>query len=133
MHQLNPNTQQLQVIDLKPQNKENHQSKQQNDHNNNLKSEFFKTQPQSFFLNNLPKQKRDPQNVENYIQEIMEYTIEQQKEFRVNPNYMEWQKDIDKNMRQILIDWLIDVSVKFKLLNETVFIAVNLIDRYLQE
>ena len=34
-------------------------------------------------------------------------------------------------MRAILIDWLIEVHLKFKLLPETLFLTVNLIDRYL--
>ena len=34
-------------------------------------------------------------------------------------------------MRCILIDWIIDIHLKFKLKNETLFIAVNLIDNYL--
>jgi cyclin B len=35
-------------------------------------------------------------------------------------------------MRAILIDWLIEVHLKFKLLPETLFLTVNLIDRYLE-
>ncbi len=35
-------------------------------------------------------------------------------------------------MRSILIDWLIEVHLKFKLVPETLFLTVNLIDRYLQ-
>jgi hypothetical protein len=34
-------------------------------------------------------------------------------------------------MRAILIDWLVDVHLKFKLLPETLFLTVNYIDRYL--
>jgi hypothetical protein len=34
-------------------------------------------------------------------------------------------------MRAILIDWLIDVHLKFKLLPETLYITVGIIDRYL--
>jgi G2/mitotic-specific cyclin-B, other len=33
-------------------------------------------------------------------------------------------------MRQILIGWLFEVHLKFKLLPETLFLTVNLIDRY---
>ena len=36
-------------------------------------------------------------------------------------------------MRAILIDWLVDVHLKFKLLNETLFLTVNMIDRYLEK
>lgn len=34
-------------------------------------------------------------------------------------------------MRAILIDWLVEVHLKFKLLPETLYLTVNLIDRYL--
>ena len=33
-------------------------------------------------------------------------------------------------MRQILIGWLVEVHLKFKLLPETLFLTVNIIDRY---
>ena len=36
-------------------------------------------------------------------------------------------------MKAILIDWLIDVYTKYKLFPQTMYIAVNLIDRYLEK
>jgi hypothetical protein len=36
-------------------------------------------------------------------------------------------------MRGILIDWLIEVHLKFKLMPETLYMTVNLIDRYLEK
>jgi len=42
------------------------------------------------------------------------------------------QNDINEKMRSILVDWLVEVHVKFKLLPETLFLTVNLIDRYLE-
>jgi cyclin B len=45
---------------------------------------------------------------------------------------MSTQRDINEKMRAILIDWLIEVHLKFKLLPETLFLCVNLIDRYLE-
>ena len=47
--------------------------------------------------------------------------------------YMSRQTDINEKMRAILIDWLVDVHLKFKLVNETLFLAVNMIDRYLEK
>ena len=35
-------------------------------------------------------------------------------------------------MRQILVSWLVEVHLKFKLLPETLYITVNLVDRYCQ-
>ena len=45
---------------------------------------------------------------------------------------MEYQNDINEKMRRILIDWLIDVHLKFKLVLETLYLTVNLIDHYLE-
>lgn len=46
--------------------------------------------------------------------------------------YMKIQTDINERMRSILIDWLIEVHLKFKLVPETLYLTVNLIDRYLE-
>ena len=43
------------------------------------------------------------------------------------------QTELNEKMRSILVDWLVDVHIKFKLQPETLFLAVNLIDRYLSQ
>lgn len=50
-----------------------------------------------------------------------------------NPAYMEMQKDLAWKMRGILVDWLIQVHSRFRLLPETLFLAVNIIDRFLSQ
>ena len=45
----------------------------------------------------------------------------------------EMQTDIHEKMRAILVDWLVDVHYKFKLVPETLYLTINLIDRYLQK
>ncbi len=52
-------------------------------------------------------------------------------ETRPRTNYMDLQDDINPSMREILTDWLIEVHLKFKLLPETLYLTVNLIDRFL--
>ena len=47
------------------------------------------------------------------------------------PVYMENQSHINERMRAILVDWLVEVHLKFKLVPETLYLTVNLIDRYL--
>jgi G2/mitotic-specific cyclin-B, other len=47
--------------------------------------------------------------------------------------YMVIQSDINEKMRAILIDWLVDVNVKFKLVPEVLFMTVNIIDRFLSK
>lgn len=36
-------------------------------------------------------------------------------------------------MRAILVDWIIEVHLKFRLLPETLFLTIELIDRYLAQ
>lgn len=54
-----------------------------------------------------------------------------QSKYLVSPSYMDKQTDINEKMRSILIDWLVEVHHKFKLVPETLYVTVNLIDRYL--
>jgi hypothetical protein len=51
--------------------------------------------------------------------------------FRVNPDYMRYQSDVNEKMRSILIDWLIDVHFKFKLCLRTLFLCINIVDRFM--
>jgi len=51
--------------------------------------------------------------------------------FTSRPLYIEFQFDINRKMRAILIDWLIDVHCKFKLVPATLYLTVNSIDRFL--
>jgi cyclin A len=44
---------------------------------------------------------------------------------------MQKQPDITPNMRCILVDWLVEVSEEYKLNTETLYLAVNYIDRFL--
>lgn len=44
---------------------------------------------------------------------------------------MSSQREIDWNVRGVLIDWLIDIHGKFRLLPETLFLATNIVDRFL--
>ena len=44
---------------------------------------------------------------------------------------MEKQNKLNEKMRAILIDWLVEVHHKFKLVPETLYLTVNIIDRYL--
>lgn len=73
----------------------------------------------------------DPIMVSEYVNEIFDHLREQELTCIPDPNYMLKQKDLQWKMRNILIDWLIEVHQKFKLLPETLFLTVNIIDRFL--
>lgn len=48
-------------------------------------------------------------------------------------SYMNRQVDINSKMRAILIDWITEVHLRFKLLPETLFLTVSIIDRFLEK
>lgn len=49
------------------------------------------------------------------------------------PDYMANQGEIQWSMRAILMDWLVQVHFRFALLPETLFLCVNLVDRFLSK
>ena len=87
----------------------------------------------NFIFEKKIKTKKDIQNVDEYFDDICDELFNHEEKYLVNPQYMLNQTDINHKMRAILIDWLIDVHLKYKLLPQTMYIAVNLIDRYLEK
>lgn len=75
----------------------------------------------------------DPSMCAEYVREIFEYYQELEKATMPNPTYMDHQDDLEWKMRGILVDWLIEVHQRFRLLPETLFLAVNIIDRFLSQ
>lgn len=73
----------------------------------------------------------DPLMVSEYVSEIFEYMRGLEKQIAPSPDYMEIQKELNWHSRSVLIDWLIEVQWKLKLLPETLFLSVNIIDRFL--
>lgn len=73
----------------------------------------------------------DPLMVAEYVVEIFDYYKTLEEVTMPNPDYMDHQEDLEWKMRGILIDWLIEVHTRFRLLPETLFLAVNIIDRFL--
>lgn len=73
----------------------------------------------------------DPLMVSEYVVEIFEYLKEVEIATMANPDYMDNQKELEWKMRGILVDWLLEVHTRFRLLPETLFLAVNIIDRFL--
>lgn len=73
----------------------------------------------------------DPLAVVEYVDDIYIYYRKVESCSCVPPNYMEQQSDINERMRGILVDWLIEVHYKFELMEETLYLTVNIIDRFL--
>ncbi|CAA7039738.1 unnamed protein product [Microthlaspi erraticum] len=74
----------------------------------------------------------DPQCCSLYAADIYDNIHVAELQQRPLANYMELvQRDIDPDMRKILIDWLVEVSEDYKLVPDTLYLTVNLIDRFL--
>ena len=75
----------------------------------------------------------DPQALAYYSEEIFDYLIQSETVHLPSSDYMSQQTDINYKMRAILVDWLVSVHLKFKLLPETLFQTISLLDRYLSK
>ncbi|KAF8315447.1 A/B/D/E cyclin [Clavulina sp. PMI_390] len=73
----------------------------------------------------------DPLMVSEYVVEIFQYLRKLEIETLPDPLYMNGQPDLAWKMRGILMDWLIQVHNRFRMLPETLFLAVNIVDRFL--
>ncbi|XP_053561013.1 cyclin-A1 [Bombina bombina] len=75
----------------------------------------------------------DPDSIalSEYIEDIHLYLRQAEVKHRPKPYYMRKQPDVTPAMRTILIDWLVEVGIEYKLRTETLFLAVNYLDRFL--
>jgi G2/mitotic-specific cyclin 2 len=48
-----------------------------------------------------------------------------------NPHHMDTQEELAWHIRGVLTDWLIQIHQRFRLLPETLFLCINIIDRFL--
>ncbi|KAM8827871.1 G2/mitotic-specific cyclin-B1 isoform 3-T3 [Spinachia spinachia] len=74
----------------------------------------------------------NPMLCSEYVKDIYKYLRQLEVEQNVKPAYLQGQ-EVTGNMRAILVDWLVQVSLKFRLLQETMYMTVGIIDRFLQE
>lgn len=71
--------------------------------------------------------------VPEYAADIYAYLREAELRNRPRVRYMKRQPDITSSMRNILVDWLVEVAEEYKLHRESLFLAVNYIDRFLSQ
>ncbi|KAI3444295.1 hypothetical protein Pfo_000960 [Paulownia fortunei] len=90
-------------------------------------------------LSNKPKEQIvdiDADDVNNdlavveYVEEMYKFYKSVENEGRAH-DYMDSQPEINDKMRAILIDWLVQVHHKFELSPETLYLTINIVDRYL--
>ena len=96
---------------------------------------MFKEKCDKLIFKKLPKVDQDTADLVQHVSEfcggIQNNMLEKERKWQVNFQYMDYQLQIDETTRSTLIDWLIQIHYNFKLLPETLFLTVNIIDRYL--
>ena len=70
--------------------------------------------------------------VAEYANEIFK-NMKKQEELYALTAYMSTQPKINANMRAILVDWLVEVQENFELYHETLYLAVKIVDHYLEK
>ncbi|GFY95972.1 similar to CYCLIN A3;4 [Actinidia rufa] len=84
--------------------------------------------------NEIYEESEDPQMCASYASDIYKYLhcMEMEVKRRPLPDYIEKvQKDVNANMRGILVDWLVEVAEEYKLLSDTLYLSISYIDRFL--
>ncbi|POI30152.1 hypothetical protein CIB84_006098 [Bambusicola thoracicus] len=73
----------------------------------------------------------NPQLCSDYVKDIYLYLRQLELQQSVRPYYLDG-KTINGRMRAILVDWLVQVHSRFQLLQETLYMCVAVMDRFLQ-
>ncbi|NXN84695.1 CCNB2 protein, partial [Bombycilla garrulus] len=73
----------------------------------------------------------NPQLCSDYVKDIYLYLRELELQQSVRPRYLDG-RTTNGRMRAILVDWLVQVHSRFRLLQETLYMCVAIMDRFLQ-
>ncbi|KAH3756739.1 cyclin B [Pelomyxa schiedti] len=73
----------------------------------------------------------DPMFCPEYARDIFAYCLVKEIEDRIDYTYMTRQRFVTPNMRNILVDWMVEVHHQFRLLLDTLYVAVMVVDKYL--
>jgi len=74
---------------------------------------------------------QNPLAAAHVVKEIFATYRAKESSLSARPTYMAKQTHINERMRTIVVDWIVDVHRKFRFVPETLYLTVNLIDRYL--
>lgn len=102
--------------------------------NDFLQKEKEKNKKYSLF--NFPELKMKKPNAQipyEYFNDFLETFCSEENllEFKIIPNFMDQQSEINNKMRAIVVNWIIEVHNRFKLLPDTLFLSVIIFDRYM--
>jgi cyclin B len=70
-------------------------------------------------------------SVAEYVPDVSSLLFREETACTLREGFLDQQADINVKMRSILIDWLTEVHMKYRMKPVTMFLTVNIIDRYL--
>ena len=80
----------------------------------------------------IPLKMNEPEKCLDILDKMYDNYFKLEEQYTPKP-YLHIQKDINAKMRAILVDWLVEVHYKFKLHPSTIWLCVNILDRYLEQ
>lgn len=77
------------------------------------------------------KTRDDPQLVTEYVEDILTYLRNIENEYPIKEKFLEEAK-VTPKMRSTLVNWLVQAHANFSLGVEALYLAISIVDRYLQ-
>ena len=74
---------------------------------------------------------RNPQSVIEYVPEIIVNMQAEEAAHRYPADFLQTQREITEKYRQYLVDWLAELHYKFKMVPETLYVCIGIIDKTL--
>ena len=128
-HQKPTNKLEIEDQEIEPEEVNNHKLEiesptSKNDQNS---KKFFPKIPENYqFKNNFKD------ILSHHIDKIVSHLKTREDKCLIKEDYFKKkQKQVDSKMREVLVDWLIEVHNRYKMRHETIFLATRLIDKYL--
>lgn len=134
-----PNIQKKKINKIKNDENQNQVQKKKNSNNQNQKNELFLKTKNSIFKDTFNINKNNnPQFVDEYTPDIIKYIIENESLNILNyskENLFKLQdnKLANEYKRKNIIELLFYYSYKWKLNNDTIYLAINIMDRYISK
>lgn len=73
----------------------------------------------------------NPQLCSEFVNDIYQYMLYLESEYPIKKHYMK-DTNLKPRMRTILVDWLFQVHHRFQLMQETLYLTIAILDRFLQ-
>lgn len=73
----------------------------------------------------------DPQFVSEYVNDIVAFLKVREQQYKIPANYLAHQREISGKHRDVIVSWMAKVYRDLRLLSETLFLAVDIVDRVL--